>query len=41
MTENASALAALELVDDSGKTTRLGDLWKDWPVVLAFLRHYG
>ena len=41
MGETASALAGLVLPDDAGASLRLGDLWKQQPVVLAFLRHFG
>jgi len=41
MTETAPALAALLLPDDAGTPGRLGDLWRDRPVVLSFLRHFG
>ncbi len=34
-------LADLVLQDADGKDVRLGDLWSDRPVVLAWLRHYG
>ena len=37
----ADALADLVLHDADGKDVRLGDLWSDRPVVLAWLRHYG
>lgn len=39
--DRASALADLVLVDDDGRPARVGDAWKDRPVVLTFLRHYG
>ena len=41
MAETAPALSDLSLSDDAGKPTRLGDLWRERPVVLAFLRHFG
>lgn len=34
-------LADARILDDSGATIRVGDLWKKGPVVLAFLRHFG
>ncbi len=37
-------IAAIEdvvLPDSFGHEQRVGDLWKDQPVVLAWLRHYG
>ena len=37
----ADALVYLVLHDADGKDVRLGDLWSDRPVVLAWLRHYG
>lgn len=37
----ADELADIELEDWRGKGVRLGDLWRDGPVVLVFLRHYG
>lgn len=46
MSEQASAGAArklsdIELSDWAGERTELGTLWKDRPVVLVFLRHFG
>jgi len=35
------ALASVELADDDGARHRLGDLWRERPVVLVFLRHFG
>ena len=35
------ALAALEVQDVEGKPVRLGTLWKDGPIVLALIRHFG
>lgn len=29
------------LKDEAGRDVRLGDLWRDRPVALIFLRHYG
>ena len=34
-------LADLVLQDQDGNDVRLGDLWGQKPVVLAWLRHYG
>ena len=34
-------LAETSLVDQSGASHRLGDLWQDQPIVLVFLRHFG
>jgi hypothetical protein len=39
--DDASALADLVLQDVEGNDVRLGDLWRERPVVLAWLRHYG
>lgn len=37
----ADALADITLPDHEGDEVRLGDLWKDGPVALVWLRHYG
>jgi hypothetical protein len=37
----ADALAEIVLKDHDGGDVRLGDLWRDGPVALIFLRHYG
>jgi hypothetical protein len=34
-------LAAAEVLAEDGGTVRLGTLWSDRPVVLAFVRHFG
>jgi hypothetical protein len=34
-------LADATVDDESGGKVRLGDLWADRPVVLAFVRHFG
>jgi hypothetical protein len=36
-----AALSDVKLVDHTGVSHRLGDLWRDQPVVLVFLRHFG
>ncbi|HWC14913.1 MAG TPA: hypothetical protein VG929_10020 [Actinomycetota bacterium] len=36
-----SAIADVRLPDSFEEEHRLGDLWADQPVVLAWLRHYG
>jgi hypothetical protein len=36
-----AALSGLSLVDSVGTSHRLGDLWRDGPIVLVFLRHFG
>jgi hypothetical protein len=37
----ATRLAAIELSDWRGQITPLGELWRERPVVLVFLRHFG
>jgi prostamide/prostaglandin F2alpha synthase len=37
----ADGLADIKLPDHEGKEVRLGDLWRDRPAVLVWLRHYG
>ena len=39
--EHAHGLAEIVLADEHGQPTRLGDLWREQPAVLVFLRHYG
>lgn len=34
-------LAEVEVRDTEGERVRLGDFWRDRPVVLAFVRHFG
>jgi hypothetical protein len=34
-------LAAIELPDHLGQPTALGSLWREKPVVLVFIRHFG
>lgn len=34
-------LADIELSDETGKKTRLGELWRERPIVLTFVRHFG
>jgi len=34
-------LATLIVQDVNGADMRLGDLWRDKPAVLVFVRHYG
>jgi hypothetical protein len=36
-----NALAELKLPDADGVMHRLGDAWRDRPIVLVFLRHFG
>ena len=37
----ADALADIVLPDHDGNDVRLGDLWRQGPVALVWLRHYG
>jgi len=37
----ADDLAELVLEDLDGQDVRLGDVWRDRPVALVWLRHYG
>jgi len=39
--ERADALADITLLDENSNEVRLGDLWRDGPVALVWLRHYG
>lgn len=39
--EHAHGLAEIVLADERGLPVRLGDLWREQPAVLVFLRHYG
>jgi hypothetical protein len=36
-----AALSETSLIDDAGRAHRLGELWRDRPIVLVFLRHFG
>jgi peroxiredoxin len=38
---HARKLEDVVLKDDDGRDVRLGELWQERPVVLAFMRHYG
>jgi hypothetical protein len=37
----ATRLSGIELSDWTGESVRLGSLWKDQPIVLVFIRHFG
>lgn len=37
----AEDLAPIEVLDVDGRPVRLGSTWRERPVVLAFIRHYG
>jgi hypothetical protein len=39
--DRADALADITLPDQEGREVRLGDLWRDRPAALVWLRHYG
>jgi hypothetical protein len=39
--ERVDELAEIVLPDQDGNDVSLGDLWKDGPVALVWLRHYG
>jgi hypothetical protein len=38
---DAATLADIVLPDQDGNDVRLGDLWRERPVALVWLRHYG
>ena len=38
---NIKTIQDIELPDSHGDRQRIGDLWRDQPVVLVWLRHYG
>ncbi len=38
---DAAALADTVLPDQDGNDVRLGDLWRERPLALVWLRHYG
>lgn len=37
----AKRLESILVLDPDGQAVRLGDLWRDQTVVLAFIRHFG
>lgn len=39
--QRADALAEIAVQHLDGREVALGDLWRDGPAVLVFLRHYG
>ena len=39
--ERADELGNLMLPDHDGNSVRLADLWRDGPVALVWIRHYG
>jgi hypothetical protein len=40
-TSVAERLSDVEVYDPYGHPVRLGDLWREHPVVLVFVRHFG
>lgn len=38
---NSDDLADLDLLDETGATIKMGELWADKTAVVAFLRHFG
>ena len=38
---DSAKLADIVLPDQDGTDVRLGDLWRERPVALVWLRHYG
>jgi hypothetical protein len=38
---NADELAEIALPDQDENPVRLGDLWRERPAVMVWLRHYG
>jgi hypothetical protein len=41
LTRDSDALGALEVRDGDGRPQRLGDLWRERPVLLLWVRHFG
>ena len=41
MPSTSERLSALTALDTEGRAIRLGDLWRDRPIVLVFVRHFG
>ena len=41
MDSMASALGAVQVLDEEGKSFIVGALWAERPVVLLFVRHFG
>jgi len=37
----AERIAEIQLPDSTGRPVRLGDLWRERPVAIVWLRHYG
>jgi hypothetical protein len=41
MLTSASDLAKLTVQDEHGRSVELGSLWREHPIALAFVRHFG
>lgn len=41
MQQVSEAFSLAEVLDPTGRKQPLGELWREQPVVLVFLRHYG
>ena len=41
MTFDVNALSAMVLIDPDENPVRLGELWREQPQVILFLRHFG
>jgi hypothetical protein len=41
MLDRADDLAKLTVSDEQGQEIELGSLWRDKPVAIVFLRHFG
>ena len=39
--DRANALSDIVLPHQDGREVRIGDLWRDGPAALVWLRHYG
>lgn len=39
--EMTTKLDDIKVFDEKGASTRLGELWKERPAVLVFVRHFG
>ena len=37
----ATRLSGIELSDWTGEPRRLGEFWREQPIVLVFIRHFG
>lgn len=39
--QDAGELAAIEVLDPTGRALPLGSFWRERPIVLALVRHFG